>query len=206
MAENSISIFAGPSFSLKQDIKSRTFDENGNRTNVKVLTSQTSLRFKEGAKWTHFFPNNFGIEGEFFHGEVLSSIDTTSDGNVDTGLKQDRFSFMLLFVFRQKASRFKISSIYEGMGAGGIYSDFEGIGRELGYGGQFFSGLNFDGRGNFFIEAKYIWTPDVGGGNTSPGTHLKSSGNPQNNLATHLFGPHHDTQILSLVLGTRFKL
>ena len=206
MAETYLSVFGGPSLSLMQDIKSRTFDENGARTNVKMLGTETSLRFKEGLKLTHFFPSNFGIEGEFFHGQVVSSIDTTGDGNVDTSFKQERYSFMLFLVFRQKVNHAKVASVYGGMGTGGIYSDFGNVAKDWGYAGQFFSGMNFDVRGNLFIEAKYIWAPDVGGDNTSPGTHLKVSGNPKNNLATHLFGPHHDTQILSLVIGTRFKV
>ena len=207
-ADSFLSVFAGPSISLMQDIKERTFDAQGNRTAVRVLGTETSLRFKEGVKLTHFFSNSLGIEGEVYHGQVLASIDTTGDGNVDTALKQDRFSFMMLLMFRQKINRNSISSIYGGLGTGMIYSNFERMGSEWDYGGQFLSGINFNlGRGrNFFFETKYMWAPDVGGGNESPGSHLKSSGNPKNNLATHIFGPHHDTQIVSFAFGARFQI
>ena len=42
--------FAGPAISLKQDIKERTFDSQGNRTEMRVLGSETSLRFKLGGR------------------------------------------------------------------------------------------------------------------------------------------------------------
>ncbi len=208
MAETSVSVFAGPSLSLKQDVKERTFDNDGNRTDVRILGSETSLRFKEGMKMTHFFGSGFGIEGEMYHGQVMSSIDTTGDGNVNMNIRQDRYSFMVFFLFRQDIHRKSVSSLYGGMGTGMIYSDFEGIGKEWDYGGQFLTGVNFNlGKNrNLFFETKYVWAPDVGGGNTSPGTHLKTSGNDKNNLATHVFGPHHDTQLISFAVGTRFQI
>ena len=207
-AENYISIFAGPSISLKQDIKEQTFDGAGNRTAVRMLGTETDLRFKEGGKLTHFFSDNIGVEAEIYHGQVLSHIDTTGDGNVDTALKQERYSFMALLIFRQNTRRNQVASIYGGIGAGMIYSDFETIGNSWDYGGQYVSGVNINAgkKRDYFFETKYLWAPDVGGNNTSLGAHIKTSGNPKNNLATHLFGPHHDTQVVSLAFGTRFRV
>lgn len=206
--EISFSILAGPSLSLGQDIKEREFDSSGKIIKRQLLYSKSSLRAKIATKVTWFFHRNFGIESEFFYGQILASLDTNGDTILDTQMKQDRYAFLLSFVLRGHLEKLKGLSYYFGMGAGGFYSDFNFIKNEWDYGGQFFSGINFPSSKKFtlFVETKYIWAPDVGNSDHSPGKHLKISGSPKNNLATHLFGPHYDTQIISLMIGTRFKL
>ena len=204
-AESYISLLAGPSISPRQDIKKRTFDQNQHIVNRETLYSETSLRFKTAIKWTHYFRKALGIETEYWYGRDLTSVDTTGKSAPNERMEQDRHAFMFSFLFRGNGRVPDKTSYYLGMGAGGIYSDFGMIGNEWGYGGQIYSGLNFPFH-DMFVEIKYIWALDVGDSIASPGDHLKTSGNPQYNLATHLFSPHNDTQIIGLMVGTRFKI
>lgn len=202
------SIFSGPSTSLRQDLKYREYNNNQRLINRQVVSSDTYLRFKAGSKISYFFSKNFGVETEYFFGHMLAGIDTTNDGQIDTLLKQDRHAFLLSLIYRQTISKRMKTSFYGGMGAGGVYSDFESIGNSWDYGGQFIWGFNYSmsERHLLFLEMAYFWAPDVIDKSTSPGKHYKTSGNNEWNLANHLFGPHYDTQVIALLVGTRFRI
>ena len=126
----------------------------------------------------------------------------------DVEMTQNRSAFILSFVLRGKVGKTGRSSLYGGLGYGAVYSDFDSIGQEWGQGGQLFTGMNFsiNERYTLFFESKYFWAPDVGNVNNGPGERLKVSGNPKNNLAHKIFGPHNDTQIIALLMGLRFKI
>jgi hypothetical protein len=203
-----LSVFAGPSTSLRQDLKYKKYNQQGEMIDKQTVASDTYLRFKIGAKVAYFFNKKLGMEAEYFLGQNLSGIDTTDDGHIDTISKQNRHAFFLSFVYRQAMEKLMRPTFYGGMGTGMVYSDFEGINNSWDYGGQFFTGINFplNPRRILFLELKYFWAADVVDTATSPGRHYKTSGNNTANFANHIFGPHYDTQIIALMVGMRFKL
>ncbi len=208
LAESYFSILAGPSLSFSQDIKYKKFDGNRKLIDRKLVDSQTLLRFKMAVKYTLFFHKNFGVESEFFYGQDIAAIDINEDKVIETPIKQNRYALLLSFLVRGTPKYLRNCSVYFGCGAGGMYSDFDLVGNGWGYGGQFFTGIDFplSKKVNLFVETAYIWAPDVNDFGGSPGNHYKTSGNPRYNLATRIFGPHNDTQIISFMVGTRFKL
>ena len=195
---------------LDNDGKGRTdFQEGGLQvTYWRRYEAENYFRFKIGGKVAYFFNGNFGMESEYFFGQTLTGMDTTDDGNIDTMSKQNRHALLLSFALRQAIDRLNVSAFYGGMGAGGIYSDFEAIGNSWDYGGQVFLGVNYpmSRRHVFFFEMKYFWAPDVADFGVSAGKHYKTSGHNSWNPANHIFGPHCDTQVVALMVGARFKL
>jgi hypothetical protein len=148
------------------------------------------------------------VETEFFYGQTLTSFSVPGHPRLNGNIKENRFAYLLSFVFRKTTNGLNRFLPYAGLGAGGIYSDFDIIGNGWGYGGQIFAGSVYpvSKKLALFMELKYIWAPDVTDFSTVPGYHYKSSGNSTNNIASHLFGPHNDTQIIALMIGTRFRV
>ena len=70
-----LSFFIGPSLSLKQDIKARTFNDQGTIIKKELVSSDSVFRFKTGTKITYFFHRNIGVESEFFYSQSISQVD-----------------------------------------------------------------------------------------------------------------------------------
>lgn len=231
-AEVFLSLFMAPSIPFQQDIKVSEYDLNQNQLREILFESQTYLGYEIGAKLDLFFHKNFGVGSSFFYSRAIADFQNEQSMFKSSQMKQERYNFGISGILRYNFSSlwikknsplergvpegrgvwgkdgFRISSLYFGFGLGAVYSDFDFIAKEWGYGGQLFLGAHFPlkERWALFSEVKYFWAPDVGSGNHSPGENLKTSGNPNNNFSNKLFGPHNDTQFLSFLIGAKFRL
>ncbi|MBI4387348.1 MAG: outer membrane beta-barrel protein [Elusimicrobia bacterium] len=205
-AETDLFVHTGPSIALRQDIKAREFDLPGRQARFEERSVVSAPGLAAGMGLRHFFNKTLGLQGEFSYSQTQLSLhmDGTPFGSFT--MQQRRYGFLLSMTARRNIG--SLSSLYGNAGVGWVYADFDYIPFEWNFGGRMSVGIDLASarKSSFFIELGYLWHDDVGAHIQSPGYHLKTSGNPDGNPASTLFGIHADTQVVGLSLGMRFKL